>query len=60
MRKLKDLTEQQLEAFETLGFALADELMALFYLESEGFGDFKVTELANITLEFLEQKRKEA
>ena len=57
MRKLSDC---QLEAFQTLGFALTEELGTFLYFEAEGFGDFTVSDLVEVILDFIQKTRKEA
>ena len=57
MRKLSD---SQLEAFQTLGFALTEDLGTILFFESEGFGDFTVSELVEAIIDFIQKARKEA
>ena len=57
MRKLSD---SQLEAFQTLGYALTEDLGTILFFEAEGFGDWTVSELAEAMLDFIQKARKEA
>ena len=57
MRKLSD---SQLEAFQKLGFALTEDLGTILFFEHEGFGDFTVSELVEVMLDFIQKARKEA
>jgi len=56
----KPLNEAQLEALQTLGFALTEELGTFLFFEAEGFGDFTVSELVEAMLDFIQKARKEA
>ena len=57
MRKLSD---SQLEALQTLGFALTEDLGRFLFFEAEGFGDWTVSDLVEALLDFIQKTRKEA
>ena len=57
---MRELDEKQREVFETLGFALVQDLYEFLYYESEGFGDFTISEFIETIMEFIKECRKEA
>ena len=57
---MTELSDSQLEAFQTLGFVLTEDLGAILFFEAEGFGDWTVSELAEAILDFIQKARKEA
>ena len=57
MRKLSD---SQLERLQMFGFALTEDLGTILFFEHEGFGDWTVSDLVEVILDFIRKARKEA
>ena len=56
----KPLNEAQLEALQTLGFALTEDLGTFLFFEAEGFGDWTVSDLVEVMLDLIQKTREEA